>query len=375
MPSPAQISASDFLSACRAYIDSHRSTSAPSSHAEQDGSSSQLALGARLYSRGWSLDESKTQYGPQFAFLHRTLPVQVRLNALDSPSAEENLDEDWLSEADDSTISPTAPVSGPIPDLGALSVNGGSDPLSTPGARPIVASMSQSICYSSTWKVPVFYFSVSLSDGTPLTLDQVIRSSIVQHELDPLTERPGQQQAQNSDSAGTPHAPANTTAANLPATFAPISTSEHPITGRPALYLHPCETANWLETLLLPQVAKREARNAMARASSSSSLASTSSSRKSTSASRPLTATGCGTSTSTAQAVEAPLEDDPCLDSPQRSRIAPIQPARAEANPATAAAAANALASEVGPSSPDRTLLTYLETFVALVASAIEMRL
>ncbi|KAE8225323.1 hypothetical protein CF319_g1915 [Tilletia indica] len=335
MPGVAQISYEDFLTACRAFLTAYsRSRPSSLSHSHSPTPSEvegEPALGAHLYSRGWSLDEFKSNFGPQFSYLRRSLPLQIQLDAPSLPP-NESLDEDWLSEAEDlASASSSLPRAGPVPDMSSLSVDGSE----APQHAPILVTMSQSICYSTTWRVPVFYLSVSRSDGSPLTLQQVIRSSIVQHELDPLTERAGQRRDSSSEPSR-PDEPQESQPADLPATFAPISSTEHPITGEPVLYLHPCETAAWLETLLLPQVARREARSALARTSSSS------------------------------------------MGSLHRSAAGSISHDGVVSTPAASAEDTHsALTSESSglASTDDRTLCSYLETFVALVASAIEMRL
>ncbi|KAK0527788.1 hypothetical protein OC835_004867 [Tilletia horrida] len=387
MPGPAQISSDDFLTACRAYLGAHSRARGGASTAAAAGSAAAgsaddehggQALGARLYSRGWSLDESKAHLSPNFAFLRRSLPVQVQLNALEQLQQlngqhdSHSLDEDWLPDAADHedlaaavSSSPIVPRAGPLPDLSSLAVastsgSGSTTPRAADGpaghgalqggssnsAAPVLATMSQSICYSPTWKVPVFYFSVSRSDGTPFTLDQVIRSSLVQHELDPLLERPGPQHS--TDPSDPSSASRTDSSSDLPATFAPISSTEHPITGEPALYLHPCETASWLDTLLRPQLSKREARTALARTSSSSLGSSASSSSSSSSSSDPAIAAATAVDASSTSPADVPMATE---SSPAAPTAAAVEESR------------------------DRTLCSYLETFVALVASAIEMRL
>lgn len=80
---------------------------------------------------------------------------------------------------------------------------------------------SFSIAYSYTWRVPVMYFSVQLPDGTPCSRDEVIgnlrcfcnNNEIVNDSWD----------------------------------F--VSSDEHPVTGIPSFFLHPCRTSHILETL------------------------------------------------------------------------------------------------------------------------------
>ncbi|KAK0550743.1 hypothetical protein OC845_002518 [Tilletia horrida] len=349
MAASAQITADEFVAACRAYLEAHGSSGSSQHSSQVIAPASDLS--SRLYSRGWNLNESKSHFGLHFTYLERSLPIQVHLNAVDklhNASADSSLDEDWVPEQqgeDEVTaesVRAQPPASGPLPDLDSLAVNADPSASKDGGPAPILAMMHQSICYSTTWKVPTFYFSASRSDGTPLTLNQVIRSSIVQHELDPLVERAGnggqhpQFESQEAEGSATPAVPATAVtekddSPDLPATFAPISTCDHPVTGLPVLYLHPCETATWLQTLLTPQVAQREARTALQRTSSSNS--------------------GINVNASTPTHTDFKEDEIPDGDATPTGSPTPAVP----------------------PNSAS--LTSYMETFVALVASAIEMRL
>jgi len=66
-----------------------------------------------------------------------------------------------------------------------------------------------SIVYSHTWQVPLLYFTVQYMDGSPC-----LRSFIL-HVL----------------------------GADVDESYDFISYDEHPVTGRPSFYLHPCQTA------------------------------------------------------------------------------------------------------------------------------------
>ena len=74
-----------------------------------------------------------------------------------------------------------------------------------------------SIVYSDTWRVPVLYFTVQDASGNPCPRDQV------------LSMLPAASQQQDK--------------------WDFISYDEHPITGTPSYFLHPCQTQDLLELL------------------------------------------------------------------------------------------------------------------------------
>lgn len=79
---------------------------------------------------------------------------------------------------------------------------------------------SFSVVFHEIWRVPTLYFDVNGSDGTPITREEVVRLV-----SDSMTEE------QSWDF---------------------ISQEEHPMTGSPSFFLHPCQTVAKME-LLLPQ--------------------------------------------------------------------------------------------------------------------------
>lgn len=78
------------------------------------------------------------------------------------------------------------------------------------------------ISYSDIWQVPVLHFVAQMQDGTPLSRDDVI-SSLLEYSDDDL------------DST------------NVISDF--VSIDEHPVTGIPSYFLHPCRTSGLLEIL------------------------------------------------------------------------------------------------------------------------------
>jgi Autophagocytosis associated protein, active-site domain len=77
-----------------------------------------------------------------------------------------------------------------------------------------------SIAYSHIWNVPVMYFMVQLPDGTPCTRQDVLVMLLGF--------------ARNQDSATD--------------MWDFVSSEEHPVTGVPSFFLHPCRTSSILET-------------------------------------------------------------------------------------------------------------------------------
>ncbi|EIW82382.1 hypothetical protein CONPUDRAFT_40087, partial [Coniophora puteana RWD-64-598 SS2] len=82
----------------------------------------------------------------------------------------------------------------------------------------------QYIVHSPTYQVPVFYFSIQDTKGSPLTLDDIIETSILPTSALEGTERNG-------------------FAITYPGSSFPLlSQGEHPTTGLPCWYVHPCES-------------------------------------------------------------------------------------------------------------------------------------
>lgn len=109
------------------------------------------------------------------------------------------------------------------------------------------------ICLSPTYHVPVLYFSAHLTckslslgyrrafadpssllpAGSPLTLDQILRSTIF-HCPDPSTYP--------FSTLPPPSSESSTTLTDPSPSFPFLSQGEHPTLGMPAWFLHPCET-------------------------------------------------------------------------------------------------------------------------------------
>ncbi|KAJ3971269.1 hypothetical protein EV361DRAFT_912055 [Lentinula raphanica] len=90
----------------------------------------------------------------------------------------------------------------------------------------------QYVVYSATFQVPCFYFNIYHSDGSPLSINELLSSSLF---------RPGLTQ----DADTTTFALTRRNAA-----FPLLSQGDHPTTGKPCWFLHPCETDAAVEELL-----------------------------------------------------------------------------------------------------------------------------
>ncbi|BGP48377.1 hypothetical protein JCM10450v2_004250 [Rhodotorula kratochvilovae] len=84
-----------------------------------------------------------------------------------------------------------------------------------------------SICYSPTYGVPVLWFEAHKSSGTPLSLDEVLRSTLC-----------------NSTALS------NVSTRTVEGTAPFLSQADHPATGRPSWFLHPCETEGMVREVL-----------------------------------------------------------------------------------------------------------------------------
>ncbi|TRM67976.1 hypothetical protein BD626DRAFT_480410 [Schizophyllum amplum] len=93
-------------------------------------------------------------------------------------------------------------------------------------------SCHQYVVYSAGFQVPAFYFTIHDSGGSPLRIDDLVRTSLFRPAAFETTER--------NSFAVTPSA----------STFPLLSQGDHPILGTPCWYLHPCETATALREIV-----------------------------------------------------------------------------------------------------------------------------
>ncbi|KIJ56548.1 hypothetical protein M422DRAFT_238173 [Sphaerobolus stellatus SS14] len=102
-----------------------------------------------------------------------------------------------------------------------------------PNPDPATVTVQEYIVYSPTFGVPAFYFIVQDQDGTPLPLQEVVRTSLFRPEVLP-------------ECASTePHA-----VTLKDSQFPLLSFGDHPVLGMPCWYFHPCETSRAVNELL-----------------------------------------------------------------------------------------------------------------------------
>ena len=95
-----------------------------------------------------------------------------------------------------------------------------------------VTEWTFSVVFHDTWRVPTLYFHVHDIDGTPITRDKVVTillSSTRGNETDTINTNGSMSEEQTWDF---------------------VSQEEHPMTGKPSFFLHPCQTAAKMELLL-----------------------------------------------------------------------------------------------------------------------------
>ncbi|GKY94016.1 E2-like conjugating enzyme atg10 [Mayamaea pseudoterrestris] len=78
-----------------------------------------------------------------------------------------------------------------------------------------------SVIYSHTFHVPVLYFSVQYLDGSPCSRDAVVAHLHQAHHQNSVED---------------------------PWDF--VSVDQHPVTGTPSFFLHPCATSDWMQLLI-----------------------------------------------------------------------------------------------------------------------------
>mmetsp|Transcript_20907 Transcript_20907/g.29949 ORF Transcript_20907/g.29949 Transcript_20907/m.29949 type:complete len:242 (-) Transcript_20907:340-1065(-) len=94
-----------------------------------------------------------------------------------------------------------------------------------------VTEWTFSVVFHETWRVPTLYFHVHDIDGSPITRDDVL--TIL------LGGTRGNTTGTNANGSMTEEE-----------TWDFVSQEEHPMTGKPSFFLHPCQTAAKMELLL-----------------------------------------------------------------------------------------------------------------------------
>lgn len=172
------------------------------------------------------------------------------------------------------TVPPGMDLTTTDEDLTACSINEPLDPTIAKGAGTSSSEVSgielltltQSIHYSPTWRVPVLWLQAHRSsNGSPLTLEELLTSDCPvfhdarhastggQQTLFPLMQQRGhttQAEEQTGDALSEEEDVKTEETTGRMAYFPPLSTSDHPVTGLPAICLHPCQTATVIGEML-----------------------------------------------------------------------------------------------------------------------------
>ncbi|KAE9410392.1 hypothetical protein BT96DRAFT_374588 [Gymnopus androsaceus JB14] len=96
----------------------------------------------------------------------------------------------------------------------------------------VVSTSQQYVMFSATFQVPCFYFTMYHPNGAPLSIDELLSTSLFRPCI-------------LEDAETTSFALTRPNAA-----FPLLSQGDHPTTGRPCWFLHPCETTAAVEELM-----------------------------------------------------------------------------------------------------------------------------
>ncbi|KAI0321880.1 hypothetical protein OF83DRAFT_1050374 [Amylostereum chailletii] len=182
--SSSTITRAQFQLACKAFANQHR-------HDPSDLKYAGLS--------GWLWSEHPTY--PALGYLSRR--VLVYLRAASSPAEEDDLVDNEL-DAD---------------DLASVSLN----------SEAYVCV--QSVAFSPTFQVPVFYFTIHSPQGAPLSLVEVMRTDMLYQDRLPETDV-------TSFGLKAPESP-----------FPLLSQGDHPGLGTPSWYIHPCGIPGAMEEI------------------------------------------------------------------------------------------------------------------------------
>ncbi|KAI9510471.1 hypothetical protein F5148DRAFT_976722 [Russula earlei] len=181
MASPSTLTCHQFEHACKALV---------AKHAHSASSSLNTVL------KGWSWTEHPTV--PGLGYLSRTSLIQGLARISDSDLLEDGIPE------------PEEVVEDP-----ALAHDTSAEYL----------TCGQSVTFSPTFQVPVFYFTVHDRNGSPLMLKEIMKTSLLRRHALPETQV-------TSFALKQPNSQ-----------FPLLSQGDHPTTGTPAWFIHPCGTA------------------------------------------------------------------------------------------------------------------------------------
>ncbi|KAL4241581.1 Ubiquitin-like-conjugating enzyme Atg3/Atg10 [Abortiporus biennis] len=101
----------------------------------------------------------------------------------------------------------------------------------TPASNIELASGHLYVVYSATFQVPALYFALHHSNGTPLTLDEIVQSPLFRRGF--LPNRSNNFALEAPDSS-----------------FAMLSQGDHPTLNTPCWYFHPCHTSEVMSEIM-----------------------------------------------------------------------------------------------------------------------------
>ncbi|TFY80872.1 hypothetical protein EWM64_g3138 [Hericium alpestre] len=107
----------------------------------------------------------------------------------------------------------------------------------TAGSEAVIAT--QCVAFSATFRVPVFYFAIHDTQGSPLPLAEIVKTPLFHRRLSPADITPF--------SIGHPGS-----------LFPLLSQGDHPTLGTPSWYIHPCETPSAMAELAAEIIADTE---------------------------------------------------------------------------------------------------------------------
>ncbi|TBU32145.1 hypothetical protein BD311DRAFT_751392 [Dichomitus squalens] len=180
------LSRSQFDQACKAYVEAYLNAH-PSD--------------VKRHPTGWLWEEHP--YIANLGYLSRTVHLPSRPVQSTSREDEDGLVE-LIAEDDDATLN----------------------------TRDDLLTCKQYVVHSATFGVPTLYFTLHDASGSPLPLEEIMKSALF---------RPG----------SFPSADGNTFAVTFPgSSFAMLSQGDHPTLGTPSWYFHPCHTAEVVGELM-----------------------------------------------------------------------------------------------------------------------------
>lgn len=106
------------------------------------------------------------------------------------------------------------------------------DTSEAPNRASQMVTVTQTIAYAKTWQVPVLHFHANTSSGEPVPLEMLKSLNIVHRSGGTLPEKDGKEREMGGGLEGA------------------ISVGDHPRSGLPCFYLHPCQTSDALGVLL-----------------------------------------------------------------------------------------------------------------------------